>query len=302
MRAFIPLLLAFAVGAPTPAIAAPTAEQRCEADVELATAKFAQCRLTAESRFSRDLDATRRATALARCADKLQQSYVRAAARYGTACTTVPAAGFEQYLAQCSDDVAAASAAGGSLPACGDGAIDVPGEQCDGSDLGGETCTSLGFAGGLLACDGSCAFVTSSCQTAATLTAVHHDVSPMTSLTVLSTTPVYCGLDGSCEVDENGPNVQTRLAGSGTFTGLDCAPTGNTTNPIKVELRSGTCGTALAGGDLAVTMGTTAWAPGTPGGTATTFAGGQCVVLRFSALANADQATVRCSVKQSAGS
>lgn len=295
-------MLAVAVGMPAAAAAAPTAEQRWEADVELASAKFAQCRLTAESRFSKDLDATRRATARARCADKLQQSYARASTRYGSACTTVPVAGFEQYLEQCSDDVAAASAAGGSLPACGDGAIDVPGEQCDGDDLGGASCTSLGFAGGVLACDGSCAFDTASCHSAAALAAVHQDVSPITSLSVSSTTPVYCGLDGSCEVDANGPNVQTRLAGSGTFTGLDCAPTGNTTNPIEVELRSGTCGTALAGGDLEVTMGTTAWAPGTPGGTATSFAGGQCVVLRFSAAANADQATVRCSVKQTAGS
>lgn len=282
--------------------AAPTNQQLCESATELASAKFAQCRLTAESRFSKDLDATRRATALGRCADKLQQSYVRATARYGAACTTVPAAGFEQYLGQCSDDVAAASATGGSLPGCGNGIVDVPGEQCDGSDLAGATCTSLGFAGGALACDGGCALDTASCQSTATLAAVHQDVSPITSLSVSSTTPVYCGLDGSCEVDANGPNVQTRLAGSGTFAGLDCAPTGSTTNPIKVELRSGTCGTALAGGDLEVTMGTTAWAPGTPGGTATPFTGGQCVVLRFSAAVSATSATIRCSVKQVAGS
>lgn len=214
----------------------------------------------------------------------------------------MPAAGFEQYLAQCSDDVTAASATGGTLPGCGDGAIDAPGEHCDGSDLGGESCASLGFAGGALACDGSCTFDTSTCQSAVTLAAVHQDVSPMTSLTVLASTPVWCGLDGSCEVAVNGPNVQTRLAGSGTFSGLDCAPTASTTNPIKVELRSGTCGTALSGGDLDVTMGTTAWAPGTPGGTATSFTGGECVVLRFTAAANADPATVRCSVKQVAGS
>lgn len=300
MRLRITVLALFAFAA-SAAHAAPTNQQMCESAVELASAKYAQCRLNAESRFSKDADATRRASALARCADKLQQSYVRATARYGAACTTVPAAGFEQYLAQCSDDVTAASATGGSLPGCGDGAIDVPGEQCDGNDLGGATCTSLGFAGGILACDGSCTFDTASCQSAAALAAVHQDVSPMTSLSVSSTTPVYCGLDGSCEVDANGPNVQTRLAGSGTFTGLDCAPTGGTTNPIKVELRSGTCGTALAGGDLDVTMGTTAWSPGTPGGTATSFTGGECVVLRFSAAANAGQATVRCSVKQVAG-
>ena len=302
MRNSICLVMLLSFGVPAAATAAPTPAQRCEADVELASAKYAQCRLVAESRFSKDLDAARRATALARCSDKLLQSFERAALRYGASCTSEPVSGFDQYLAQCSDDVAAASVAGGSLPACGDGVIDVPGEQCDDSDLGGASCASLGFAGGALACDGSCSFDTASCQSAGGLSAVHQDVSPMTSLLVTSTTPVYCGLDGSCEVAPNGPNVQTRLAGSGTFTGLDCAPTGSTTNPIKVEMRTGTCGTTLAGGDLEVTMGTTAWAPGTPGGAATSFVGGQCVVLRFSAAASADQATVRCSVKQVAGS
>ncbi len=302
MRTSIPLALVLAVGATSAAAAAPTPAQRCAADVELASAKYAQCRLVAESRFSKDLDATRRTAALARCSDKLQQSFERATLRYGAACTSEPVSGFDQYLAQCSDDVVAASVMGGSLPACGDGSIDVPGEQCDGSDLGGASCVSLGFAGGALACDGSCVFDTGPCQSAASLSAVHQDVSPLTDLIVASTTPVYCGLDGSCEVTANGPNVQTRLAGSGTFTGLDCAPTGSTTNPIKVELRAGACGTALTSGDLGVTMGTTAWAAGTPDGTATSFAGGQCVVLRFSAAASADQATVRCSVKQVAGS
>lgn len=38
---------------------------------------------------------------------------------------------------------------------CGDAAID-PGEACDGADLAGETCASLGFAGGQLACRADC--------------------------------------------------------------------------------------------------------------------------------------------------
>ena len=163
--------LVLAVGATSAAAAAPTPAQRCAADVELASAKYAQCRLVAESRFSKDLDATRRTAALARCSDKLQQSFERATLRYGAACTSEPVSGFDQYLAQCSDDVVAASVMGGSLPACGDGSIDVPGEQCDGSDLGGASCASLGFAGGALACNGSCAFDTATCQSAASLAA-----------------------------------------------------------------------------------------------------------------------------------
>jgi hypothetical protein len=45
--------------------------------------------------------------------------------------------------------------------------INVAGEQCDGADLGGETCASLVFSDGTLACAG-CAFDTSGCTGACT--------------------------------------------------------------------------------------------------------------------------------------
>jgi hypothetical protein len=38
-------------------------------------------------------------------------------------------------------------------------------EQCDGSDLGGQTCTSLGYSGGTLSCNPDCTFNTSGCWT-----------------------------------------------------------------------------------------------------------------------------------------
>jgi hypothetical protein len=47
---------------------------------------------------------------------------------------------------------------------CGDGQI-MPGEQCDGADLQGFTCMSLGLNGGTLACDPvTCTFDTSMCM------------------------------------------------------------------------------------------------------------------------------------------
>ena len=49
-------------------------------------------------------------------------------------------------------------------PVCGNGVVET-GEQCDGGDLGGATCTSLGFTGGTLACGGSCQYDTSGCTT-----------------------------------------------------------------------------------------------------------------------------------------
>ena len=52
---------------------------------------------------------------------------------------------------------------GPGITDCGNGVVDVD-EQCDGVDLDGESCISLGFAnGGDLTCLGNCAFNLSSC-------------------------------------------------------------------------------------------------------------------------------------------
>lgn len=46
---------------------------------------------------------------------------------------------------------------------CGNGALDV-GEACDGADLAGQSCNSLGFVGGFLLCRDDCGFDTSNCD------------------------------------------------------------------------------------------------------------------------------------------
>jgi hypothetical protein len=46
---------------------------------------------------------------------------------------------------------------------CGDGVLD-PGEECDGGDVGGETCESQGYASGGLLCDPDCTLNTSNCS------------------------------------------------------------------------------------------------------------------------------------------
>lgn len=51
-----------------------------------------------------------------------------------------------------------------STPVCGNGVIET-GEQCDGSALNGQTCTSQGFSGGgALACTNACTFDTTNCK------------------------------------------------------------------------------------------------------------------------------------------
>jgi hypothetical protein len=49
-----------------------------------------------------------------------------------------------------------------TVPGCGDGVIET-GEQCDGSNLGGSSCSSLGFTSGSLSCSSACTFNTSQC-------------------------------------------------------------------------------------------------------------------------------------------
>ncbi len=109
-------LLLFGLSPAASFAATVTPAQRCEADVELASAQYAKCRLTAEAKYSQSLDDDKRASALARCSEKLQLSFAKAVARYGGACTaTEPSSAFDAYLRRCSDD-AAAAAAGAALP------------------------------------------------------------------------------------------------------------------------------------------------------------------------------------------
>jgi hypothetical protein len=52
-----------------------------------------------------------------------------------------------------------------NVPGCGDNIIQS-GEECDGSNLGGQTCQSRGFSSGTLSCNSNCTFNTSQCSSA----------------------------------------------------------------------------------------------------------------------------------------
>lgn len=66
-------------------------------------------------------------------------------------------------LAGCGDNDNNNNDNGGSGAQCGNDVVDQSSEDCDGSDLDGATCQSLGFSGGSLACSNSCRYVTSGC-------------------------------------------------------------------------------------------------------------------------------------------
>jgi len=96
--------------------AAPTPQQLCESALDMASAKYAQCRLNAESKYAKTLDAAKRTSTLAKCSTSLGNAFSKATLKYGVACAaTEPSSAFEAYLTQCSDDTAAA-AAGAALP------------------------------------------------------------------------------------------------------------------------------------------------------------------------------------------
>ena len=48
---------------------------------------------------------------------------------------------------------------------CGDGTVQAPYEQCDGTNLAGQTCQSLGYHGGQLACSSDCRLDLTGCAT-----------------------------------------------------------------------------------------------------------------------------------------
>ncbi len=50
------------------------------------------------------------------------------------------------------------------IPGCGNNILE-PGEACDGFNLGGKTCQSLGYSGGVLTCNSDCTLNTSNCFT-----------------------------------------------------------------------------------------------------------------------------------------
>jgi hypothetical protein len=66
---------------------------------------------------------------------------------------------FDDQNAACDDDNS-----DGFCDVCGDGIV-TTGEACDGSDLAGETCVSLGFDSGTLICSSTCGYDTSGCST-----------------------------------------------------------------------------------------------------------------------------------------
>ncbi|MBI3785887.1 MAG: DUF1566 domain-containing protein [Deltaproteobacteria bacterium] len=148
--------LSWAIGA-----RAITPADKCEAAKDTLAGKYAACRQNAEAKAIK----TGKLPVYTGCDNSLVAKWVKAETKANGACPTNGDAAATQAFLTSTTDKLAAAVAGAGIPRCGNGAIDVAGEQCDGPNLGGVSCTSLGFLAGTLTCDAGCKLDTSACQT-----------------------------------------------------------------------------------------------------------------------------------------
>lgn len=142
--------------------AQPTPAEKCAAIKNQTAAKYGFCRQKAEKKLLLTADVPAYADALAACDQTFATKWQTAETRWLTGCPTFgDATSVQTFVAQHSSTLAAALS-GAGMPHCGDGAINTAGEQCDGGDLGGASCASLGYPGGTLACI-DCRFEASAC-------------------------------------------------------------------------------------------------------------------------------------------
>lgn len=142
-----------------PAEAASDAE-KCMAGKNKVSGKYYFCREKAQAKAILTGDPPD----FTSCGDKFTAKWDLLENKVPGACPdNVTTAQMNTYLANQAAEAAAIIAGTQDVPTCGDNQLNLPGEQCDGTDLGGESCTSLGFVSGSLGCS-SCSFDTSACQ------------------------------------------------------------------------------------------------------------------------------------------
>ena len=76
--------------------------------------------------------------------------------------TLIPAVALATPISEMGGTLSVGGVNGTVTHVCGDGVI-TEGEECDGSNLDGKTCVSLGYTGGTLACKADCTFDKSAC-------------------------------------------------------------------------------------------------------------------------------------------
>jgi len=144
------------------ALAGPTAAEKCESAKNKEAGRYAFCRAKAEAKAIQKGGAPD----YSKCDAKLIDKWAKA--ELPGACTDAVTGTAIQGVVTANTNAIATALNGGVLPGCGDGSVNVAGEQCDGMDLDGYTCTSLGQVGSL-ACNVSCDFDVAGCSDCASV-------------------------------------------------------------------------------------------------------------------------------------
>jgi hypothetical protein len=131
----------------------------CESGKLKEAGKYGNCRLKADSKAVKKGEAAD----YTKCESKFADKWTKTETKAGVG--ICPSEGDQASIdARITTDAAeiAMLLAGGAVASCGDDLAEGV-ESCDGIDLGGADCLSLGFASGTLACTAGCGFDVSGC-------------------------------------------------------------------------------------------------------------------------------------------
>jgi len=152
------LAVVFCLGSSASALAAD-AGAKCEASKLKEAAKYGSCRLKADAKSA----LTGAPADYAKCESKFGAKWmiIEGKAGPGTCPSEGDATGVGDRIVGQAADIATLLA-GIDIAECGNNLLEGN-EQCDGTDLGGITCSLLGYASGVLACTAGCSYNVNGC-------------------------------------------------------------------------------------------------------------------------------------------
>ncbi|MBM4334989.1 MAG: hypothetical protein FJ108_03635 [Deltaproteobacteria bacterium] len=193
---------------------------------------------------------------------------------------------------------------------CGNGVVEPP-EVCDGADLDGESCVSLGYLSGSLACTGACGFDTSACTpfgqvgdactTSGQCTGGLPCVDGVCCTSACGATCARCdlpGLEGTCAYLAAGADPDAECAGvscSGWYAGWSASQCLAAADASAALVGCNGAGACQSAGQLC---------PSQPGGSVASScdptcqvpAGGTCVGTTAGSCSNVNPGTQTCGV------